>query len=210
MKVTAVNHGLELAQDFGEPRGEGIHISDLYNHWYAAREPKRYGKEGRKPVELWELGMSWEEILEAGLKQRGTWTAAAKTKSGIDWSRPGELTTAEGFLYNPDLYAFHRGRDTGGEIKLTFMSARGIPWKPGQVIDGLPSKFDKYVTQTQIYGHHMGVARWWLFVFFVNEAVPWSKAPEKALRCWQLDHSKAEMALEWKLCLDHARRHKLV
>ena len=205
MKIKAVNHGLELAQGFGPPRGEGIHVSDLYNHWYAAREPKRYGKGGRKPVELWELGMSWEEILELGLKQRGTFTTNA-----MDWFRPGEMTTEEGFFFNPDLYCHHVGKDYGGEIKLTFMSANGVSWKPGKPCDALPTKFEKYVTQTQIYGHHMQVARWWLFVFFVNEAAPWSKAPERALRVWELEHTKREMALEWKLCMDHARRNNLV
>jgi hypothetical protein len=156
MEATAIDHGLVLAQGFGAPRTPGLHMSDLYGALYAALDPARYGKGGAPPLEKFELGMAFEDMLEEGLKRR----LVLAEGSG----RPGEFVTEHeagcpngaapldpehpchcgaGIVYSPDLLIFN-GVTRLGEIKLTFMSTKGAPWALGETIGAFDPKFNKY------------------------------------------------------------------
>ena len=160
MKITAINHGLDLAKSYGK-RGEGVHMSTLYGSYYAALEPKRYAKkqDDAPPKERWGIGMAFEEMLEEGLarrvfnennKEEVTRPGEFETAHTDDCARPKKLRTkgcgckcGGGVLYSPDLLIFN-GVSRVGEIKLNSMSAKGAPWKLGSTYPCLDAKFDKY------------------------------------------------------------------
>lgn len=199
MKVVAIEHGLDLTQSFGESRPEGLHMSDLYNSYYAALQPKKYGRKDGDPRELWTLGMCFEDMLEEGLIRR----AALAEGSG----RPGAMQTDDGIWFSPDLLIFN-GSTRLGEIKLTFMTPRGdFPWKVGDVYEGFGSKADKYLTQMKLYCKALGTRHARLYAFFVPEAI---KAKGGALRCWDITFTQREIDEEWDLIMRHAKQAGLL
>lgn len=198
MKIVAIEHGLDLAQSFGSTRTPGIHLSDLYNHYYKKLDPKRYGRPGPLPLPLFELGMAWEEMLEAGLKQR----LMLAEGSG----RPGEFVTETGIIFTPDLLIFN-GSTRVGEIKLTFMSTKGAPWSPGKVYTEFDPKFDKYFTQMKCYCFHLGTTHARLYAFFPREACFGGKCE---LRAWDVTFTQHELDEEWDTIYRHAKAENLL
>jgi hypothetical protein len=141
MRVTPVDPGIDLTFNTSERTIGKVHMSDIYNDYYARVEPKRYA--GDIPIEMREAymgaGMAFESFLEKALKDR-----LANT------DRPGELVDAEhGILFSPDLIIFNHVIRVG-EIKLTWMSTKGVPREEG---NGFPPRFDKYITQMANYCH---------------------------------------------------------
>jgi hypothetical protein len=198
MRIVPIEHGLTLAQGFGAPRSPGVHMSDLYGHYYAKLDPKRYGKGGPLPLEKFELGMAFEEMLEEGLKKR----LALAEGSG----RPGEFVTEEGIIYSPDLLIFN-GTTRLGEIKLTFLSTKGAPWKLGDVYDHFDPKFDRYFTQMACYMKHLGTRYARLYCFFVRGDY---KGNEQVLHAWDIEMTQAEIDDEWDTIYRHAKAEKLL
>ena len=200
VKITAIAHGLDLSQSFDqEARPKGVHMSDLYNSYYAKLNPKKYGKTGEPPVELWTCGY----LLEEGLIRRVVHTHG-DTGSG----RPAPMQTNNGVWFSPDLLMFN-GTTRLGEIKLTFMVPGGLnfPWKPGSTYDSLGPKAEKYMTQMKLGCRALGIRDATLFAFFVPEAI---KAQGRALRCWEIAFTQWELDEEWDLIMRHAQREGLL
>ncbi len=132
MIVTPIlDHGIVLGRPApGYVRTEGLHASQIYNDLYAALDPKKYGGESLfNQSTTMELGLALEEGLERPLKDR------------LGAQRPGEFTTPDGIIYTPDFLAF-RDVTRLGEIKLTWMSSKGVPRVKA---NGFPPKFDKWL-----------------------------------------------------------------
>src|SRR6266581_2458787 len=193
MRIIPIEHGLDLAQSFGSVRTPGVHMSDLYNHYFQKLDPKRFKHNGPLPLALFELGMAWEEMLEEGLKQRLVLTEGS--------GRPGEFVTEEGIIYSPDLLLFN-GSTRVGEIKLTFMSTKGAPWKLGAVYDSLDPKFDKWLCQMRLYCRAIGTKHARLYAFFPREACFGGKCE---LRAWDIDFTQHELDEEWDTIYRHAK-----
>lgn len=211
MKITAINHGLDLARSYGK-RSKGVHMSDLYGALYAKLEPKRYAhnSDAPPPKERWGVGMAFEEMLEEGLARR---VFNENEKEHVE--RPGEFETEHthrcprlkknrtpgcgcicggGIFYSPDLLIFN-GKDRVGEIKLNSMGAKGIPWKLGETYDGFDKKFNKYQTQMMNYGYHLGIPRSRLYSFSMREMVQFNE--KNIFRAWNIDYTNREMVEEW-------------
>jgi hypothetical protein len=181
-------------------------MSDLYGDFYAKIDPKRFGKRGDNPLVKFELGMAFEEMLEEGLKKR---LAAAEGRDGhASIGRPGEFVTVdEGIIYSPDLLIFN-GSTILGEIKLTFMSMRGLPVELGKTVDGFDPKFDKWFTQMKCYCKHLGTRCARLYALFVLG--DYRKNREPTLLAWDIEFTQAEIDEEWNAILRHAKREKLL
>lgn len=204
MKIVAIEHGLDLAQNFGAPRPGGVHMSDLYNDYYKKIQPKRYkGWSGtQRPVDLWEAGMVFEDMLEEGLTRRIIGAQEKQTGLlGEGSGRPEPMQTDEGIWFSPDLLIFNHVTRTG-EIKLTFMSTKGAPWELGAVYTGFDAKFDKYFTQMKCYCKHLGTRYARLYAFFVRGDY---KGPNPVLRAWDIEFTQHELDEEWDLMWRHAK-----
>jgi hypothetical protein len=189
MIVTPIDHGITLNRSApGYVRSPGLHASQIYNDLYASLDPKRYGgTTGPNPLHM-ELGLGLEEGMEESLKRR--WGA----------ERPGEFTTADGIIYTPDFLCY-KGESRLGEIKLTYMSSRGVPRETG---NGFPGKFDKYMTQIMFYCHSLETCHATLLTFFVNGAGNFS-GPE--LLGWDITFTARELQDNQQMLRNHAR-HK--
>lgn len=230
MIITAIDHGLNLAGNFGYKRAPGAHMSPLYNSLYAKLEPKRYAKkqEDAPPMERWALGMAFEDMLEEGLKARACKAAIEAKDRHEVIERPGEFQTLHtrdckvprakrthgmgcwcggGIWYSPDLAIFNRVNRIG-EIKLNSMSAKGIPHKIGQKYDGFDKKFNKYFTQMKNYCYHSGTRFARLYSFSVREFVNFNE--KLIFRAWDIEFSQRELIEEWEWVLGHAREEGLL
>ncbi len=213
MKITAIQHGLDLAKSYGT-RGEGVHMSDLYGALYETLEPKRYAKksDAPPPKERWGIGMAFEEMLEAGLKKR-----VFNENHEEEVTRPGEFETEHtvkcprpkrrrtygcgcvcggGVLYSPDLLIFNGGNRLG-EIKLNSMSAKGAPWKLDETYSGFDKKFDKYFCQMKVYCYHLGMTLGRLYSFSMREMVFFNE--KNIFRAWNIDFKQRELVEEWDM-----------
>ena len=216
MKITAINHGLDLAHSYGE-RGEGVHMSSLYGAYYEQLLPARYGKKllpsgeaAPLPKERWGIGMALEEMLEEGLAAR-----VFNTNHTEEVIRPGEFETHHtakckrpmklrtkgcgckcggGVLYSPDLFIFN-GVTRVGEIKLNSMSAKGVPWKLGETYTGFDQKFDKFFCQLKVYNYHVGTPFARLYSFSTREMVYFNEP--NIFRAWDIEFTQQEMDEEW-------------
>ena len=203
MIITAIDHGLDLAQGFGSPRSPGRHMSDLYGAYYKALDPKRFGQDGPLPLEKFELGMAFEEMLELGIRHRLSLAIGQKEDIG----RPGEFVTVDhGIAYSPDLLIFN-GATRLGEIKLTFMSTKGAPWQLGKSYTGFDEKFDKYFTQMKCYCKHLGITHARLYVFFVRGDY---KGNDQVLRAWDIEFTQHEIDEEWDMIVRFAQQAGLL
>lgn len=231
MKITAIDHGLNLADNFGPThRSPGVHISDLYNSLYAKLEPRRYAKKAdeRPPMERWGVGMAFEDMLEEGLKRRAVASAMAKKNRHETVERPGEFETPHtrdckapkakrkpgmgcwcggGVFYSPDLLIYNDVTRVG-EIKLNSMSAKGLPHKVGETYDGLDQKIAKYETQMKLYCHAIGTRFARLYSFSIREMVQFN---EKAIfRAWDYEFTARELVEEWEWTINHSRAEGLL
>lgn len=188
MKITPIDHGLDLqASDL--VRGEGLHISTVYNDLYQHLEPKRFPKGGTpNPVSM-AMGTAWEKHLEYLL-----------AKNGVSASRPKEFRTEEGIYFSPDLILFN-GHARVGEIKLTSMSARDLPTEPTTV---LPGKVNKWLTQMMAYALKLGVGHARLYGLFLHE--PYN--PQ--LRAFDIEFTDRELQENWSMLMNHARARKML
>lgn len=185
MKVTPVDHGLDLLQSVGVRSG-GLHISDLYNSYYKASNPQRY-TDGAPNIVKMALGLAWEVYLERCL-----------VASGVNAERPGEFTTSEGIAFSPDLLIVN-GQDRGGEIKLTWMSESDALDDP---------KFLKWHSQMMLYGHHLGLNQWRMYSLFINGSYKQQRDP--VLRAYDIEYSAREMREEWQTMTNHGRNSRLL
>ena len=189
MIVTPIDHGIELAKNApGYVRSPGLHVSQIYNDLYTSLEPKRYGGTDGPNLLRMELGLALEEGLEEPLKRR--WGA----------TRPGEQITKDGIIYTPDFLAY-RDVTRLGEIKLTWMSSKGVPREKA---NGFPPKFDKYMTQMMFYCHELETPHATLLSYFVNGAGNYS-GPE--LLGWDITFTARELHDCQQMLRNHAR-HK--
>lgn len=192
MKITPVPHNLDLGVS-GPRSNNRLHMSDLYNRMY-----EKLGKEqealpeGSQKV-LYELGLTWETVLEKGLKRRPTF-------DGERIERPGELLTEPvgprgiRIAYNPDLLIWMPdGRVRVGEIKLKWQSSKD--W-PKEEATHFPRKVDKDVTQMKAYGYHLGTSLARYYVFFVNG--DWKPPLPHAPLVYDVDFEQWEVEEEWQ------------
>ncbi len=195
---------LDLLGKSDSVRDPGVHMSEIYNDLYAELEPDRYDKsKPMNPLYL-EVGLAFEEIIEEKLVER--------FGRALGGERPGEFFTDEEFdavtgellmprvAYNPDLIIYDD--EPGailGEIKLTWMSAKGVPEAEGGLF---PDKFNKYFTQMKAYAYHLGLDRGRLIVFFVNGTY---KPPVPQLRCWDFRFTAQELRENWLMLKNHYR-----
>lgn len=186
MRVTPVDHGLNLLQSVGT-RSDGLHISDLYNSYYQASDPKRYKSDGAPNIIKMALGLAWEAYLERCL-----------IASGVNAERPGEFTTDEGIAFSPDLLIVN-GQDRGGEIKLTYMSESDALDDP---------KFMKWHSQMMLYGHHLGLNQWRMYALYING--DYKKQRDPVLRAYDIEYSAREMREEWQTMCRHGRQRRLL
>ncbi len=193
MVVTPIEHGIELNRSApGYVRSPGLHASAIYSDLYAALEPKRYGgTDGPDPLRM-ELGLALEEGLEESLRRR--W----------GFERPGEFTTPEGIIFTPDLFIPEGDTFRVGEIKLTWMSSKGMPT---DLANGFPPKFDKWMCQLMFYCEELGTDLGRLYAFFVNG----NYAPSRPqLMAWDLQFSKRELQENRTMLINHAKHTGLL
>lgn len=190
MIITPVDPGITLALPApGYVRGEGLHISTLYNALYEGLEPTRY--DSTKPMDKGrlELGQALELGLEDALKQRLI-------------VRPGEFVEPEhGIIFSPDLFIFN-GHLRVGEMKLTWLSSKGVPRVKG---DLFPPKFKKYLTQMMCYCRALETPYARLLAFFVNGDYDWENKLAPKFLAWDLEFKKREMDEEWQMVMNNAR-----
>lgn len=170
-------------------RSPGIHASDIYGDLFAFLDPKRYNFEGPPNPLLLALGTAWEKHLEYLM-----------AKNGILFSRPGEFESPEGIPYSPDLIIFN-GHTRVGEIKLTSMSAEGMP---DEETDTLPPKLDKYLVQMKLYAYWMELQHGWLAMIFLHQ--PWN--PQ--FRAYNVEWNKRELVENYQMCMNHARERNML
>lgn len=190
MIVTPTEHGLEgfVGKSILPRSTDTLHLSEIYGDLFARLEPDRYGRPGGPdPLKL-EAGLSFESILEEGLKQR----------LGQYAERPGELVSEEGIHCSPDLILFN-GHPRVGEIKLTWMSCREMPVEKAS---NLPYKFDKWVVQMKGYCHLIGTPFARLIGFFINGDY---RPTQPKLLAWDLEFSARELKENWDMLVTHAR-----
>lgn len=192
-------------------RSLGVHMSDLYNDYYAVKEPKRF--DTSKPMDVIRVvaGLALESALEDGLaRQLGVL---------LGGERPGELTTANGLPFSPDLILFDARGTVLGEIKCTWMSCRECPisaamakeaglsssavnWDGTDPDVTFPKKFDKYFTQILVYSYHLHIRHARLFICFINADY---RPPKPVLLYWDLEFTQREIDEEWQKISNHAR-----
>jgi hypothetical protein len=188
-------------------------MSDIYNSYYEDKEPKRYDK--TKPMDMLRVqaGLILETIIEEGFQ--------ASFGLLMGGERPGEFFTdpigkaTEGIAYTPDLLLFPPKRTVLGEIKVTWMSAQGVPISPAQEkATGIPSnwdgigfaefseKFAKYFTQMKAYCYWLDTPHARLIVYFVNGN--W-RPPIPCLLAWDFEFTTVELVENWHKLTNHAR-----
>lgn len=198
MIVTPVPHGLDLAPP-DKKRSKGLHISDLYNGLYQELDPARYRKDSAPDPVVLAIGLALEQYTERIL-----------LSSGIDAQRPGEFRTPDEYdiAFSPDLIICN-GVMRGGEIKATNMSSREMPIERAE---GVPPKFEKYVTQMKVYGHNLEIAFWRLYVWFLKGEYK-SKDSDgylAKLLAWDFEFSKQEMAEEYAMLINYGKHKGLL
>jgi hypothetical protein len=163
-------------------RGKGLHASDIYNDLYQELEPERYRKDGKPPDLLMAMGLAWEQYFEKAL-----------VANGVLCARPGELESAEGIKYSPDLLLVN-GEDRIGEIKLTSLSTRVGPTNP---------KFAKYLTQGMIYAYWTEIPRLRYFVLHIHGNHKGAKFP--AMNVWDVEFTARDLRDNYQLLMNHAK-----
>jgi Uma2 family endonuclease len=135
------------------------------------------------------MGTAWEKHLEYLL-----------LANNVVVERPTEFVSPEGIAYSPDLIFFN-GETRLGEIKYTSMSAKDMPT---EVVNSLPPKLNKYLTQMMLYAYWLGVSEGWLAILF--NYTPW--APD--LRIFGLHFEEHEKANAHRMCMNYARHRGLL
>lgn len=172
-----------------EGRSLGLHASDLYGALYKALEPSRYSDDAGPNTLKMAIGVAWERYFEALLQSQG-----------INAYRPGEFWTdgadtgGRRMAFSPDLIIKEGGVTRGGEIKATWMTDVGDITSP---------KFDKYRTQMAVYGHHLELPDWTLFVTYMDGNG--RKPINPTFQVYDLTFTTQEMASEWQACLNNGR-----
>lgn len=233
MKITSAPHELIFGQGApGYERSKGVHMSDLYNDLFKKLYPKRFDKRDSfgepvpMPMDKVELGLVFEEMLEAGLKTRLAGDArpgefVTQHESGCIFTDTARITPCRcgaGIAYSPDLLIFN-GDTKLGEIKLTWYSTKNVPVSKTQAEEaGRPelenslerfekTRFDKWMSQIMAYLFHLrreGIVTSLtvkLIVFFVNgNYIPPSPVP----LAWWLTFTERELQENWSALKNHA------
>jgi hypothetical protein len=182
MKITPIEHGLDLLSQPNSQRSGGLHISDIYGDLYSDLEPTRFVRGSPMPAVKMAMGLAWESYLELQLQQHG-----------IRAERPGEFLTSEGIAYSPDLI-IDNGHPRIGEIKLTYMSSRDDITSP---------KFAKWMTQVKAYGHQLRIPRARFYVLYVNGNYREQREPD--LQAIDVEFSRRELEDNWSMLINHAQ-----
>ena len=203
MKIRTHEHHLDLLGTSSGYRSPGLHMSEIYNHYYQRADPKRY-RGGAFDLVRMEAGSALEVVLENALSSR------------MAGERPGEFQTEEGIWFSPDIIAFEGKILVLGEIKATWMSCKEVPVSPeqskltgvpsnwdGTSIATFPKQFDKYFTQIKCYAYHLRTPYARLYIYFVNGN--WSP-PTPVFLCWDLEFSAHELTEEWTAMKRHATK----
>jgi hypothetical protein len=204
MKIVPIlDHGIDFGKNApGYVRGEGVHMSTLYNAMYATLEPARFDTGTPMDVLKLEAGMAMEELLERAIKERLT----SHFKEGTD--RPEELCEPEyGILYSPDLLIFNGVPLRDGEIKLTWLSSRDCPT---DISNGFPPKFDKWFTQMKLYCRCLETPYARLMGFFVNGRYNHFKGGDPEFLVWDIEFTARELREEWETVIGFAKGAKLL
>lgn len=171
-------------------RSAGTHISTVYNDLYQRLEPKRFTGGKPDPVRL-EAGLSFENMIEQEMAKR------------LSAFRPGEIVTPEGIIMSPDLILLN-GHARVGELKLTWLSMKEMPTAP---TNGVPPKFEKYLTQLKAYCHGMSVREARLIVYFVNGDY---RPMMPCLKAYDIEFTQRELDENWTMLMRHAKSMGLI
>lgn len=185
MKVTKVILPFPLTTN--DPhRGEGLHVSDIYNDLYQDLEPARYTRDGVPPDLKMAVGLAWEQYLEKVLLANGE----------LVW-RPGEQRSPEGIYYSPDLLVVN-GHDRIGEIKATWLSSKVGPNH---------KKFDKYLCQGKIYGHWSDIAL--VRYYILHMCGEWNfrskTGCDPVMNVWDVEYTARELKENHRMLMNHAK-----
>lgn len=195
MIITPVDHGLTLGVSKGGRTTDTLHVSALYNDLFQDLEPKRYTRGGTPDPLRLEAGLAFEEMLENALKER-----IASTH------RPGEIISDEGIIASPDLIIYN-SHIRVGEIKLTWMSCRGLP---DTVSNGFPPKFDKYFVQMKAYCHILDTPYARLLGFFVNGDYAKDGPMSPMFKAWDVEFTARELKENWQMLINHGKQKGLL
>ncbi len=214
MTVVEFDHGIDLTavKADGYERGAGVHASDLYGSLYKSLLPERYDKRDAdgNPTPFDHLRMALGTALELAIQQ---WLSTL-----LLGERPPECTAdhhalcphrdspvvsgvacwcGAGIIYSPDQLFYADKRVVLGELKLTWMSPKGL-------LDD--EKFGKYLTQIQLYLYWLGLNVCRLFIYFVNGN------PDRSPLLWarELIFTDRELEEEYGVVMRHARKKGLV
>lgn len=190
MKITPVKLGFPLTMS--DPhRGDGLHVSDIYNDLYQDLEPARYRKDGTPPDLKMALGLAWEQYLEKAL-----------VANGVLCARPGEQISSDKIKYSPDLLIVN-GQDKIGEIKLTWLSAKVGPTH---------KKFSKYLCQGMIYGYWAEIPR--VRYYILHIVGEWNfRTPDGCdpiMNIWDVEFTARELKENYQTLMNHAAGKKMI
>ncbi len=199
MKVTPRTLGFPLAADDPNRNRTILHVSDIYNSFYAQSNPKKYGKKDdqESPDMLFAEGLAWEQYFEVAL-----------ITNGVPCFRPGEQVVewkGKKLAFSPDLILTegvdnHGGkwRDGIGEIKKKWSSSRLVP---------TDKEFAKYKTQGCMYGFFLSMQR---VTWFIDHTVGnWRDYTFPQMRIWEVEFTKREMRDEVMAMMRHAENEDL-
>lgn len=189
MIITPCKHGLEdLVGKSPAGRTQGLHMSDIYGRYHETGKKRTKEDDAAFATAMpnyFEAGLTFEQMLEDKFKERM-----------VPIARPGELTTPEGIIYSPDLFIFGEDVDLRlGEIKLTWMSNKGVP-RGECSVDCFPKKFDKYFTQIMAYAYNVETPYARLIAFFINGDYAQHRQPE--LLAWDITFTARELRENWQ------------
>lgn len=188
MKVTLVDQPLHIDAAAPNPRKKGLHISEVYGKLFQKLDPERYSSDGEPHQVLMAIGLAWEQWLERTLIAMGELV-----------SRPVDLVSPEGILYNPDLHILN-GKERLGEIKATMMSSK----------EGINApKFDKYHCQAKIYAYWTGITCVRFYVLFLKgDYKKGDGFPE--FRVYDVDYTQQELFENHRMLMTFAKQEKML
>jgi hypothetical protein len=171
----------QLTFDASPPRTAGLHVSTIYRSICEELDPKRFRRDGDMPWNRFEVGFTFERILEIAFASRLPHIF-----------RPGEIL-CDGILLTPD------GVDASGpylvleEYKFTWMSSRDAPDS---------AKFWHWRIQMMAYCYALGILRARLRALFVNGDYKGDRSPE--YRVWDFTFEQWELDENWAMLRSHA------
>jgi hypothetical protein len=165
-------------------RSRGLHLYDILQDINASLDPERYGGRIEDTPEFAVVGMAFENLLAAHLRDLVP-----------QWEKPGEFTSA-GIAMSPDGFGDPRW-DGIDEMKATW---KKVPEVEQDFCD--EEKFAHYHRQAKAYCRVLGVARARFRVLFVcgtyRPALP-------VYKTYIVEYTEQELEDNWRMILQHGK-----